>query len=96
MNQAIITLLRKNDKKEKLKKWRPISLLCSDYKILTNVLSNRLKPTLERTISIEQTCGITNRSIISNLFTIRETINHSDTKNINSFIVSIDKEKAFE
>ena len=47
MNQAIITLLPKNDKKEKLKNWRPISLLCSDYKILTKILSNRLKPTLQ-------------------------------------------------
>ena len=31
-----------------------------------------------------------------NLFTIREIINHSNTKNINSFIVSIDQEKTFD
>ena len=80
INQAIITLLLKNCQKENLKNWRKVSLLCSDYKILTNVLSNRLKPTFEHTISIEQTCGIPNRSIISNLFTIHETINHSNTK----------------
>ena len=96
MNQAIITLLPKNDKKENLKNWRPISLLCSDYKILTKILSNRLKPTLQHAISIEQTCGIPNRSIFSNLFTIREIINHSNTKNINSFIISVDQEKAFD
>ena len=35
----------KNDKKENLKNWTPISLLCSDYKILTKILSNRLEPT---------------------------------------------------
>ena len=90
MNQAIITLLPKNDKKESLKNWSPISLLCSDYKILTKTLSNRIKPTLE------QTCEIPNRSIFSNLFTIREIINHSNAKNINSFIISIDQEKAFD
>ena len=28
MNQAIITLIPKNDKKERLKNWRPIFLLC--------------------------------------------------------------------
>ena len=28
MNQAIITLIPKNDKKELLKNWRPIFLLC--------------------------------------------------------------------
>ena len=96
MNQTITILLPKHDKKANLKNWRPISLLCSDYKVLTKILSNRLKPTLEHTISIEQTCGIPNRSIFSNLFTIREIINHSNTKNINSFIISIDQEKAFD
>ena len=96
MNLAIITLFPKNDKKENLKNKRPISLLCSDYKILTKILSNRLKPTLKHTISIKQTCGIPNRSIFSNLFSIREIINHSNTKHINSFIVSIDQEKAFD
>ena len=50
MNQAIITFILKNDKKENLKNLRPISLLCSAYEILTKILSNRLKPTLEHTI----------------------------------------------
>ena len=54
INQAVITLLPKNDEKEKLKNWRPITLLSSVYQILTKILSNRLKPTLEHTISIEK------------------------------------------
>ena len=54
INQAVITLLSKNDEKEKLKNWRPITLLSSVYQILTKILSNRLKPTLEHTISIEK------------------------------------------
>ena len=96
MNQAIITLLPKYDKKENLKNWRPISLLCSNYKAITKILSNRLKTTLKHSISIEQTCGISNHFIFSNLFIIREIINHSNTKNIYSFIISIDQEKAFD
>ena len=82
INQAIITLLPKNDKKENLSNWRPVSLLCSDYEIWTKILSNRRKPTSEHTISMEKTCGTPNRFIFSNLFTIREIINHSNTKNI--------------
>ena len=73
MNQAIITLLPKNMEKE-LKNWRPISLLCVDYKILTKIISNISKPTLDVTISKEQTCGITNQATFSNLFTIQELI----------------------
>ena len=69
MNQATITLLPKNDKKN-FKNWRPISLLCSNYKILTKILSNRLKTALEHSISIEETCGTPNRSIFSNTLSI--------------------------
>ena len=65
------------------------------YKILTKIISNRRKPTLAITISKEQTCGIPNRSIFSNLLTIRELIHHSTTKKIKTYIVSIDQEKAF-
>ena len=43
MKQAIITLIPKKDKDlEDPKNWRPISLLCIDYKILTKILANRL------------------------------------------------------
>ena len=37
MQKAIITLIPKNGDLNKLKHWRPISLLCTDYKILTKV-----------------------------------------------------------
>ena len=80
MTKAIINLIPKNSEKEYLKNWRPISLLCCDYKMLTKILSNRLKTTLAQTISKEQTCGIPDRTIFSNIFTIREKIIHNSTK----------------
>ena len=73
----------KKTRNELLKNWRPISLLCVDYKILTKIISNRLKLKLPQAISKEQTCGISNRSI-------------SKIKNINFYIVSADQEKAFD
>ena len=44
MNTALIRLIYKNvGSKFDLKNWRPISLLCVDYKILAKTLTNRLK-----------------------------------------------------
>lgn len=58
--QAIITLIPKKGDLSKLKYWKPISLLCIDYKILTKILPNRLKTVLPKQISEEQTCFIPN------------------------------------
>ena len=58
-NQAIISLISKQTEKlNSLKYWRPISLLCTDYKILTKILANRLKQILPDIISQEQNCSI--------------------------------------
>lgn len=67
-----------------------------DYKILTKTISNRLKTTLNHAISKEQACGISNRSIFFNLFRLREPIHRSKIKNIDSYIVSVDQQKAFD
>lgn len=72
--QAIITLIPKKGDLSKLKYWKPISLLCIDYKILTKILPNRLKTVLPKQISEEQTCFIPNQTIFSNLFLIRDII----------------------
>ncbi|KAI3367340.1 hypothetical protein L3Q82_008155 [Scortum barcoo] len=41
--RAVITLLPKKGNLQDIKNWRPVSLLCMDYKILSKVLANRLK-----------------------------------------------------
>ena len=95
MHQAIIILILKKDLNQ-LKYWRPISLLCVDYKILTKILSNRLKNILTYIISEEQNCSLPQRTIFNNLFLIRETIKFSKEKNIKFFLLHIVQEKAFD
>ena len=96
MKIAIITLIPKNKETKHLKNWRPISLLCLDYKILTKILAARLKKILKNTISEEQNCGISNRTIFSNLFEIRELINYINNEKQKAFIIYVDQEKVFD
>ena len=95
-NQAIITLIPKKGDIDYLKYWRPISLLCIDYKILTKIVANRLKYILPDIISTEQNCSIPNRTIFDNLFLIREIISYARQKTNHFYLVKIDQEKAFD
>ena len=95
MKQAIITLIPKKGDLQKLQYWRPISLLCADYKILTKILANRLKKILPQIISEEQNCFIPHRTIFNNLFLTRDAIRLAKEKNAKFYILRIDQEKAF-
>ena len=95
-NQTIITLIPKQTENlDSLKYWRPISLLCTDYKILTKILANRLKQIIPEVISLEQNCSIPQRTIFNNLFLIRDLIKYTAEKNSKFYLLQIDQEKAF-
>ena len=77
--------------KTDIAKWRPISLLCVDYKIITKTLTNRLLPTLQEIISIEQSAVVPNWTIYNNLFTIRDIIEYSNKKKILTYILKFNQ-----
>ena len=93
---GIIVLIFKRDDEELLGNWRPITLLCIDYKIISKTLATRLRHVLPHLIHEDQTCSVPNRYIFSNHYTIRDAITYSQSKNQNLFIVSYDFEKAFD
>ena len=96
-NQAIITLIPKQkDKLEYLKYWRPISLLCTVYKILTKILANRLKQILPDVISQEQNCMIPQKTMFNNLFLTRDLIKYAKEEQNKFYLLQIDEEKAFD
>ena len=97
MKTAIISMSPKTDANDTdIAKWRPMSLFCVDYKIITKALTNRLLPTLDEIISIEQSAAVPNRTIYNSLFTIRDIIEYSNKKKIPTYILNFDQEKAFD
>ena len=79
-----------------MKNWRPISLLCADYKIGTKALAAQLQKVLSSVLHEHQTCGVPGRSIVSNLNLIRDLIEYCNAKNLPLAIISLDQEKAFD
>ena len=73
-NQAIITLIPEKENLKLLKYCRPISLLCTYFKIFTKILANRLKQILPEIVSKEQNCSVPDRPIFNNLLLVRDII----------------------
>ena len=97
LRQCYITLICKDkNKADLLTNWRPISLLNCDYKILSKVLSLRLRSVIEEIVHPDQTCSIPGRSIQDNVHQIRNLIDYVDDKNMSAAIISLDQSKAFD
>ena len=94
--RAVVTLLPKRGDLTKLKNWRPVSLLCSDYKILTKTLSLRLRSVIGSVVHPDQSCSIPNRHIHDNINLLRDAIDFSNFTNSPLAIVALDQEKAFD
>ena len=94
--RAVLSLLPKKGDLALLKNWRPVSLLCTDYKVLSRALSNRLKVVLELIIHSDQTYCVPDRSIMDNIFCVRDLLDVCKVYDLDVGIVSLDQEKAFD
>ena len=95
--RGIITLIPKRGKKRiLLKNWRPISLLNTDYKILTKCLAIRLHTILPTIINVDQTGFLKDRYIGENIRTIADIIDYTSLKHKPGIILLLDFEKAFD
>ena len=95
--QSIITLLpQKNNDVRFLKNWRPISLLNTEYKIMTKCIATRLKNNLIKIINKSQSGFIKGRYIGDNIRSLLEVIDLAEEENLSCIVLSIDFEKAFD
>ncbi|KAJ3599771.1 hypothetical protein NHX12_033727 [Muraenolepis orangiensis] len=90
--RVVLSLLPKKGDLALLKNWRPVALLTVDYKVLSRALSNRLKGILEMVIQQDQTYCIPDRTIMDNIFFMRDVCR---AHGVNVGVVSLDQEKAF-
>jgi hypothetical protein len=98
MNDTNIVLIPKVDKPTSMKDLRRISLCNVVYRIISKVLANRLKPLLNRYISVEQSAFIPDRSILDNGMVAMETIHHMKCKvkgKVGEVALKIDISKAY-
>lgn len=93
---AVIILLYKKGPRPDIRNWRPISLLNSDYKLLSKVFAERLKSVMHEIIHPDQNGCIKGRYIGHNIRLIDDLLFEMENQNENAIILMLDQEKAFD
>ena len=94
--ESLVRLIYKKDDKRLPKNWRPISLLNTDYKLASKVMTGRLKTVMDSIVHEDQTCGVFGRTIFSNLHLVRDALDMIAVTGEPAILVSLDQEKAFD
>ena len=94
--EGLLRLVYKKDERRLPKNWRPISLLNTDYKLASKVITERLKKVMSSIVRQDQTCGVLGHTIFSNLHLVRDVLDFIDKTNEPAILVTLDQEKAFD
>ena len=94
--RAIVCLIPKAGDLQFVENWRPVSLLCADYKILSKVLANRMKDVVGSIVHTDQTYCVPGRSIHDNIFLVRDSLSCNNCLFDDYGLVFIDQAKAFD
>ena len=97
MKLSYIMLLPKDpNNRTEVSKYRPVSLLNADYKIISKILTSRIQPVMHKLAHEDQQCAVKGRKIQNHLHNIREIITYCNVKGVPARILSLDQEKAFD
>ncbi len=76
--------------------YRPITLLNSDYKIMTRALANRVAKVAPRIIHPDQAGFVPGRQIFDHIKLNKLIIDYAEAEEVNGVIVALDQEKAYD
>ena len=96
MNLSYIALLPKEENCRQTKQYRPISLLNTDYKVITKTLTNRLGKYMHILVHPDQASACKGRTIQDQNLLIRDTIAYAKQTNTHACVLSLDQVKAFD
>jgi hypothetical protein len=95
-NSAFLALIPKEKGALNFSRFRPISLCNTGYKILTKVITNRLKNVLPLIVSENQGGFIKGRQITDNIVLVQEALHSSLCRKDKGMIIKLDLANAFD
>jgi Reverse transcriptase (RNA-dependent DNA polymerase)/zinc-binding in reverse transcriptase/Endonuclease/Exonuclease/phosphatase family len=95
-HETIMILLFKKGDASNLANWRPLSLINSDAKLFTKLLTNRLRPLLPQLIHPSQTGFMKGRFIADNGLVLSTVMDHCKAEEEKQIGIMLDFEKAYD
>jgi hypothetical protein len=95
LNSAYITLIPKLEGVDKVKDFRPISLIHSFAKLMTKLMANRLASQLQHLVSPNQSAFIKKRFIQDNFMLVQHTARFLQQQKQPRIMIKLDISKAF-
>jgi hypothetical protein len=96
LNYTFLALIPKENNSVSFNDYRSISLCNLIYKVISKVLSNRIKPILERCLSVEQLGFLKGRRIQDAIGAAHESLHNIKKKNTKALVLKLDLKKAFD
>jgi exonuclease III len=96
INEGCVSPIYKKKNPEIIANYRPITLLNTDYKILTKALSIRLAAVAHEVINTDQAGFVKGRSIFDQVKTTKLVIDYMEKTNKLGTVVALDQEKAYD
>jgi hypothetical protein len=93
---GIIISLPKNNGDQTLDGYHPITLLNTDYKILTRIMARRLSTVLEEQLTSSQYCSVPGKSILEAVSVICDVIANAEVTRTLICVLSLDFWHAFD
>jgi hypothetical protein len=95
-NSTFLDLIPKEINPSSFARFRPISLYNVSYKIISKIISNRMKPFLPQLISPNQGGFLHKRQIVDKIILVQEAIHSSREGREKGMIIKIDMTNFFD
>lgn len=97
LNATILALIPKKEAATEMKDYRPISCCNVLYKVISKIVTNRLKATLPQCISANQSAFVNDRLLVENLLLATEIVKYYHKEDVSPrCALKIDIAKAFD